>query len=270
MSTVSRAAARPLRGFGGSRLAWAAAVVAATTVLAAVHLDLRLAQLAQGLGNLGRLAGDAFPPQMGLLATALRALGETLVIACLGTVWGAVLAVPLALAAARSISPRWLLLIARASAAAVRSMPSLLWAVLFVILIGFGPLAGVLAMTMYTVGHLAKLQYESLEGLPSEPFEAARAMGASRLQVARFVALPEGLNLLVSQLLYMFEYNVRASSIMGFVGAGGIGFYIHRYLQMLQYDGVITLLAVVFLTVVAVDALSLRLRARFLTVLPGE
>ena len=151
----------------------------------------------------------------------------------------------------------------RTICSAIRTLPSLLWAVMFVILVGFHALAGVLAMTMYTMGHLAKLQYESLEGLSPEPIDAMRAMGASKFQVIRFVVLPEASNQLVSQVLYMLEYNVRASSIVGFVGAGGIGFYISRFLQALQYDGVITLLGVVFVAVVMIDMMSQKIRARF-------
>ena len=101
------------------------------------------------------------------------------------------------------------------------------------------------------------------------PFEAARATGATFPQLARFIAIPEASNLLLSQLLYIFEYNVRASSILGFVGAGGISFYILRYLQLLQYDGVLTLLFVVFVTVVAIDLGSLAIRSRYLTRLPA-
>ncbi len=235
----------------------------------ALYLDLRPGQLLGGFQNLGRLYRDAVPPQTALLPAALGALLETLAIALLGTAFGFVFALPLGLAGARTLAPKWLFLPVRLVAAAIRSLPALLWAVVFVILVGFGPLAGVLAMTWYTVGHLAKLQYESVEGLPPEPLEAARAGGAGFLKLARFVAVPEATNLLLSQLLYMFEYNVRASSIVGFVGAGGIGFYILRYLQVLQYDGVLTLLLVVFVTVVAIDALSLMVRSRYLTELPG-
>ncbi len=249
---------------------WAALLVAVLTVAAIVHLDLRPEQLAGGVGNFARLAQDAFPPQTELFPTAARALLETLTIAFLGTVFGLVLALPFGLAGARTLTPAWLYVPVRVICAAIRSMPSLLWAVLFVIIVGFGPLAGVLAMTMYTMGHLAKLQYESLEGLPPEPFEAVRATGANVFQLARFVAIPEASNLLVSQVLYMFEYNVRASSIMGFVGAGGIGFYISRYLSAMQYDGVVTLLLVVFVTVVLVDVVSLRIRSRFVTHVPGR
>ncbi len=249
---------------------WVVLLIAMLTVAAIVHLDLRPAQLAGGFSNFARLADDAFPPQLSLLPTAGRALVETITIAFLGTVFGLLLALPFGLAGARTLAPAWVFMPVRVLCAGIRSMPSLLWAVMFVILVGFGPLAGVLAMTMYTMGHLAKLQYESLEGLPPEPFEAVRATGANVFQVARFVALPEASNLLVSQVLYMFDYNVRASSIMGFVGAGGIGFYISRYLSAMQYDGVVTLLLVVFVTVVVVDVLSFRLRARFLTGAPGR
>ncbi len=252
------------------RLGWTALALAVLASAAVAHLELRPSELLRGWENLLRLGEDAFPPQVELLPTAVAALTETLAMALLGTLLGFAAALPLGVAATRTLFSAWLVVPARLVAASVRTLPSLLWAVLLVILVGFGPLAGVLATAMYTTGHLAKLQYESLEGLPPEPFEAIRATGATRLQLTRFVALPEASNQLLSQLLYMFEYNVRASSIMGFVGAGGIGYYIHRYLQMLQYDGVVALLLVVFVTIVAIDALSLQLRSRYLTALPGQ
>jgi len=238
-------------------------------VIAAWHLQLDFGGLLDGWTNLGRLLEDALPPQAGVFPTAVRGLVETLAIAFLGTLIGFVLALPLGVAATRTLFPLWIVVPMRLLAATVRTMPSLLWAVLMVILVGFGPLAGVLAMALYTTGHLAKLAYEALEGLPSDAFEALGAAGATRLQLARLVAVPEASNQLVSHLLYMMEYNLRASSIVGFVGAGGIGTYLGRYLQMMQYDGVVTLLAVVFVAIVAMDALSLWLRARFLTRVPG-
>lgn len=238
-------------------------------VLAAWHLKLDFSTLIGGWDNLGKLMADALPPQAGVLPTALRGLVETLAIAFLGTLIGFIFALPLGVAATRTLFPLWLVAPMRLLAATVRTMPSLLWAVLMVILVGFGPLAGVLAMGLYTTGHLAKLAYEALEGLPSDAFEALGAAGATRLQLARLVAVPEASNQLVSHLLYMMEYNLRASAIVGFVGAGGIGAYLGRYLQMMQYDGVVTLLAVVFAAIVAMDALSLWLRSRFLTRVPG-
>lgn len=246
-----------------------ALVVIALAALAVWHLGIDPRALADGWTNLVRLGADAFPPQAGVLPTALRGLAETLAIAFLGTLIGTTLALPLALVASRTLFPAWLVVPARLLAATVRTMPSLLWAVLMVILVGFGPLAGVLAMGLYTTGHLAKLAYEAIEGLPSDPFEALGAAGATRVQLARLVALPEASNQLVSHALYMLEYNVRASAIVGFVGAGGIGAYLSRYLQMMQYDGVVTLLGVVFAAIVLMDALSLWLRSRYLTRLPA-
>lgn len=246
-------------------MGWVALLVAGSTLAAMVYLDLNPQQLIAGAGNLRVLWQDAFPPRVSLFPIAVKALLETLTIALVGTVGGFVISLPFGLAGARTLSPSWLFIPVRVISAAIRSMPSLLWAVLFVILVGFGPLAGVLAMVMYTTGHLVKLQYESLEGLPPEPLEAAHATGANLFQIARFVALPEAWNNLLSQLLYMFEYNVRASSIVGFVGAGGIGFYINMYLSALQYDGVLMLILVVFVTIVALDAVSLVIRSRYLT-----
>lgn len=247
-----------------------AIVVLAIAVLAAWHLKLDFSGLFDGWGNLLKLADDAFPPRAGVFPTAVRGLIETLAIAFLGTLIGFIFALPLGVLATRTLFPLWLVVPLRLLAATVRTMPSLLWAVLMVILVGFGPLAGVLAMSLYTIGHLAKLAYEALEGLPSDALEALGAAGASRLQLARLVAVPEASNQLISHLLYMLEYNVRASSIVGFVGAGGIGTYLGRYLQMMQYDGAVTLLAVVFLAIVGMDALSLWLRSRFLTHVPGS
>jgi phosphonate transport system permease protein len=249
-------------------VAWVVIVSLLISFFMLHNFGLTTDQLVRGVRNLRVLADDAFPPQSALLPVAVRALGETLAMAFLSTLYGFLLALPFGVAGARTLSPGWLFVPARLIAGAIRSMPALLWALLFVILLGIGPVAGIFAMTMYTMGNLAKLQYESLEGLPSEAFEAVRATGASRFQLARFVALPEASNLLLSQILYMFEYNVRASSIVGLVGAGGIGLYIREYLRAFQYDGVITLLLVVFVTVVLIDALSLRIRSRFLTVKP--
>lgn len=245
-------------------------LVLALAGIAAWHLQLDVRALFAGWPNLAKLAADAFPPQAGVLPAALRGLFETLAIAFLGTLIGFVLALPLGVAATRTLFPLWIVAPARLLAATVRTMPSLLWAVLMVIVVGFGPLAGVLAMALYTTGHLAKLAYEALEGLPADAFEALGAAGATRLQLARLVAVPEASNQLLSHLLYMLEYNVRASAIVGFVGAGGIGAYLARYLQMMQYDGVVTLLAVVFAAIVAMDALSLWLRGRYLTSVPGR
>jgi ABC-type phosphate/phosphonate transport system permease subunit len=145
--------------------------------------------------------------------------------------------------------------------AGMRSLPSIIWAILFVAIVGLGPLAGVLAMAFYTVGYLGKLQFESFEGLANGPLEAARAMGMNRTQTFLFVVIPESANGLISQVLFMFEYNVRHGSVLGLVGAGGIGYYLLYYLGFLLYDAVMALILVIFVVVVCIEAVSRRLRS---------
>lgn len=221
-------------------------------------------KLFRGLPNLLTFAQEALPPDPGLLGVAFQATVETLQIAYVGTFLGLVLALPLGLMAARNLSPGWVVVPVRLLLAAVRTVPSLLWAVFFVIFVGLGPFAGVLATALYSLGFLGKLYYEAFEAVEPDAREAVEAIGATRLQVVRHVVLPQAAPHLLSQLLFMFEYNVRASSILGFVGAGGIGFYILGYLQLLRYDRVLTLLLVVFATVVVIDWVSQRLRDRFI------
>jgi phosphonate transport system permease protein len=243
------------------------ALLAAGAVWSAHSLRLRPASLS-GLRNLLTLMAEALPPDTSLAALAFGAVVETLQIAFLGTLVGSVLALPLGLLGARNLFGRRITLPVRVLLAAIRTLPALLWAVVFVVAVGLGPLAGVLASGLYTVGYLGKLQYEAFEGLDPAPLHAVIASGASRLQAIRHVVLPESGNQVISQLLFMFEYNVRASSIFGFVGAGGIGFYISGYLTVFRYQSVLTLLIAVFVTVLAIDLLSVKIRDRYLV--PGR
>lgn len=253
---------------------WIAAALVAVAAWSWVSLDLQAARLGEAPGALVRLLRDAWPPEAGpggaFFRDVLSALVETLHIAFLATLLGSLLAIPLALAAARNLAPGPLAAAARLAASAIRVLPSLLWAIFAVLVVGFGPLAGVLAMTLYTVGYLAKLQYEGLEGVPRDGLEAVRAMGATRFQQAWHVALPEAGNAIRSQVLFMFEYNVRASSIIGLVGAGGIGQLLAVHLRFFNYGHVLTIVVVLFVTVALLDVASLWLRRRFVEVSDGR
>jgi phosphonate transport system permease protein len=240
-----------------------ATVLLGLAAWSALRLDIHPAQLG-GIRNLGTLLTEAFPPDVALLPLAIRAVAETLQIALLGTMLGAIGALPLGLLGSRNLFGRWLTIPARLVLAGIRTLPALLWAVVFVVAVGLGPLAGVLASAVYTIGYLGKLQYEAIEGIDPAPLHAISAAGASKLQLIRFVVLPESANHLLSQLLFTFEYNVRASTIFGFVGAGGIGFYIAGYLTVFSYQSVLTLLLAVFVTLLAIDFLSVKVRDRFL------
>ena len=196
-------------------------------------------------------------------STAWIGVIETIKIAFVATVFGMALSFPLSLAAARNLSPGWLSFSSRFILSAFRSLPSLIWAIFFVILIGMGPLSGVLAMTVYTVGYLGKLWYEAIEGLNKTPLEAAQAMGLSQYETALGVVVPESANELISHSIFLFEYNFRSGTIIGIVGAGGIGYYIDLYLRFLQYDKVIAYLLIIFLVVLIIDFFSIYARSFF-------
>ena len=194
-------------------------------------------------------------------STAYIGMLETIKIAFVATVFGFIGAILLSSLAARNLSPTWLSILVRIILSAMRSLPSLIWAILFVIVVGFGPLAGVLAMTFYTIGYLGKLQYEAIEGMESAPLEASRATGLSHPEIFTNVVIPQTSNHLLSQMMFMFEYNVRHGSVIGIVGAGGIGFFINYYLNLFMYSRVFALLIIIFVVVVIIDLLSMAIRS---------
>ncbi len=134
-----------------------------------------------------------------------------------------------------------------------------------IVVVGLGPAAGSLGVAMYSLGYMGKLFSEAFDGVDPEVLEAVRGTGLGRAQLARYALLPEAANQLLSQLLFMFEYNVRSSSIMGFVGAGGIGYYLLGYVQTLRYQELTTALLVTLVVVLAIDRLSAVVRAAFLS-----
>ena len=222
------------------------------------------ARLAKGLVNIGVFARDLFPPDVSVARNVAAAMVETIQIALVGTVLGAALALPLSLLATHLLAGTALCAAVRVVLAVIRTVPALLWGIVFVVALGLGPAAGTLAIALYSAGYLGKLFYEMLEGVDPEVVEAVRSVGCSRAQLARWALLPEAANELLAQLLFMFEYNVRASSIMGFVGAGGIGYYMLGYIQLLRYDALLTALLMTLVVVIVIDVLSRRLRALFL------
>lgn len=223
-----------------------------------------LQRLARGVRNLGILGGEMLPPDVTILPTAAAALWETVEMSFAGTLLGFLASLPLSILGARNLFSSWISAAARFLAAGVRTIPVLLWAIIFVILLGLGPLAGTFGIAAYTVGYLAKIYADLFEGTDPEILEAVRSTGASKLHLVRFVILPEAANAVLAQVLFMLEYNIRASSVLGFVGAGGLGFVIQIYLQSLDYQRLATILLLVLVVVLVMDGLSAWLRKHFL------
>ena len=186
---------------------------------------------------------------------------ETLKMAFVATIFGFIGAIALSSFAAKNLVPKSVLVPTRLVLSFTRCLPSIIWAIVFVIVVGIGPLAGVLAMTLYTIGYLGKLQYEEIEGINREPLEAARAMGLSHSEIVSKVVIPESSNTFLSQILFMFEYNVRHGTVLGLVGAGGIGLHIDRAMELDLYNHVMTYLIVIFVVIVIIDFLSLFIRS---------
>ena len=224
-------------------------------------------RLSRGWANAGVFVAQMLPPvtDAELIRTLVASLGVTVRMAWAGTVIGALLALPLAVLAAQPLSHPLVARPVRALLAGVRTIPSILWALFFVVIVGIGEAAGIFALALYTCGFLGKLFYEAMEAIDADVLDAARATGASRVKVARMVALPESGNALLSHGLFAFEYNVRASSILGLVGAGGIGLYLSDFVNLFQYRRLATALVLLFLTVLLVDGASRALRRRFLS-----
>ena len=196
-------------------------------------------------------------------STAWIGMIETIKIAILATFFGMILSLPMGLLSSRNLFPQYITYPSRAVVSACRSLPSLIWAIIFVILVGLGPTAGIMAMTIYTVGYLGKMQYEAIEGMNSAPLEAANAMGLTKVEVSIWVIIPEMANHLIAQMIFMFEYNVRSGTVIGIVGAGGIGYYINLYLKFLQYEKVAAYLFIIFIVVMLIDLVSIYLRSFF-------
>lgn len=203
------------------------------------------------------------PPDPSVSATVLRSIVETVQMAVLGTTIAAAMALPLSILAARNVSPVFFRLIARFILNFMRTIPSIIWGLFFVAIVGLGAFPGVLALACYATGYLGKFYYEAIEAIDMRPLVALRVAGASRAQRFRYGVFPQVFPVLAGHTLYMLEYNTRAASVLGVVGAGGIGFYLYTYINNFQYKKAATALAFMLFLVVALDAISERLRARF-------
>jgi phosphonate transport system permease protein len=242
------------------RAAWLGAAVLLVAI--AWHVDANPARLVRGLPWMWDFVRRMVPPDTRVLAAALTGAVGTIEIALLGTVVAAALAVPLGFLSARNVAPPALYYGVRTALNFFRSIDTLVYALLFVAAVGLGPFPGMLAVVAYTTTSLAKLYSETIEGIDPGPVDAIRATGATRLQVLRFGILPQVLPLFLSYVLYRFESNVRAATVLGFVGAGGIGLYLQTYLRMIDYPAASTVLLVTVAMVMVVDFASARIRAR--------
>ena len=229
-------------------------------------LEVTPGRLIDGIGQLGRVFMLMMPPAVTEhVWDYMGAIGETLAMAFLGTLVASVLAVPLALMGARNIMPigpvRFLV---RRSSDVVRGIDSLVWAIFFVSVVGLGPFAGILAIAVNDTGVLTKLYAEAMENTDREQVKGVRATGANGAQTIGFSVLPQVMPVFLGNSLYFLESNLRSATILGVVGAGGIGFFLMDRMMISAWREVAMIVIMVLVTVAGIDALSRMLRARLI------
>jgi len=212
--------------------------------------------------NLARFLSRFWPPDLSVLVTVAPALGETFQIAFLATLGAVLLSLPIAAAASKNISPSVLVCLVRLLHGVIRAVPSLVWALLTVAVAGANALAGVAALILYSIGYLGKFFSDAFESSDAGVAEALRITGANRFQAFQYGIWPHARPLIWSHALWMLEYNIRSATIIGYVGAGGIGAWLHTYQEFYQWDRFAAVLLVILAVVLLLDAIGARLRRR--------
>ncbi len=222
-------------------------------------------RLWEGLPKMGRWAAKAWPPATDELDLLLLRAAETVAMAAIGTTVALFLSLTVCIFAARNLTPslflyypaRWLLNM-------LRGIDSFVFAILFVAAVGLGPFAGVLGIGLHTWGSMAKLFADNIETIVPGPIEAATLTGAGRLKVVLFALLPDILPNLVSTTLFWWEFNVRASTVLGVVGAGGIGQELKNSMDLLDFPRLLTILIIILVMVTIIDQFSSWLRRKLI------
>lgn len=236
--------------------------IIASTVFAVWWLGIAFDQILPGLSQLWKFIALMIPPSAGgHLALFLKAMGETLAIAFLGTLVAAVLALPLGLLAAQNTTPSRLLhFVVRRFLDVLRGVDTLIWALVFVGVVGLGPFAGILAIAVSDTGSFGKLFSEAIEATRARERDAIIACGGSGGMGIRFGLVPQVLPVVAGQILYFFESNTRSATIIGIVGAGGIGLQLSEQIRTYDFDQVAFIVLMILVAVAAIDWLSGRLR----------
>jgi phosphonate transport system permease protein len=236
--------------------------VGVSVVAASWWLGLAIDQFWIGLGHLAKTVSLMFPPSPGgHLHLLLRAMGETLAIAFLGTLCASLVAFPISFLAAKNTTPSGVFRFAvRRVLDTIRGIDVLIWALVFVGVVGLGPFAGILAIAVSDFGSFGKLFSEAIEGADRKPIEGVISTGGSQLHAIRFGLIPQVLPVILSQALYYFESNVRSATIIGIVGAGGIGLQLSEQIRTYEFDQVAFVIVMILLTVAVIDWICGKLR----------
>jgi len=237
-------------------------IIAVVLIWAGAGAGLNPDKLVSGLPNMGDFLARLFPPTFDKFGIIARLLIETLQMAVVGTVLGALASLLLSFGAASNIAPRWVYTGCRWILNVLRSIPELIYALMFVSAVGLGPFAGILAIVLGSVGSIGKIYAEAMESVQPGPVEALTAVGADKRQIITYAILPQAAPLLVSYTLLLFEGNVRGATILGLVGAGGIGLELTTAMRMYDYGHLCAIILSIIVLVSIIDRLSALIRAK--------
>ena len=239
------------------------AAVVAFTWFAAEQTRFSIPELIENFTRANDLAKEFWPPAWEVARGLVDPFLETIQIAVIGTIVGCGLAIPLSFLAAYPTAPGTAVrVISRFSMNILRTMPDLFWAILFATAVGFGPFAGAVALSIFALAIMAKLFSETVDAIETGPLEAVRATGASRFQAVRRAVWPQVRPNFVAYAFYIFELLIRASVVLGLVGAGGVGTSLNRWRQFFQYDRVMVLVLITLVIVLTLEAVGALVRKR--------
>ncbi len=254
------------RPSGSARLAslfgWG--VVLAVLAASWKGADMRPLDLMRDSGNMGTYAASFFPPKFTDWRVYLDEMLVTLQIAVWGTALAVLCAIPFGLLSSSNIVPWWIYQPVRRLMDAARAINEMVFAMLFVVAVGLGPFAGVLALWIHTTGILAKLFAEAVEAIDPQPVEGIRSTGARAIEEIIYGVIPQVLPLWISYSLYRFESNVRSASVVGMVGAGGIGVILWEIIRGFYYAETCAVMIIIVVTVTLIDLISARVRKVFI------
>jgi phosphonate transport system permease protein len=229
------------------------------------YLGITSQKFFKGIPNIFLTLGSMLPPDWHYLSYITGPMLDTIRIAILGTTFGGILSIPVVILSSRNVTKApYLFYPARFILNILRTIPELLLAALFVPIFGIGPVAGIAAITVFSLGIIAKLAYETVEAIDNGPLEAMTAVGANKTKWIFFGVIPQVTAQYMSYFLYAFEINIRSAVILGYVGAGGIGLIMNNMLASLQYNRVMSIIVYTLVVVVIIETLSNRIREKLL------
>lgn len=250
-----------LPGKAKARLTAIFAVIIGFYILSTIKTNATLPDLIDGIPNMGRVMAKFFPPNFDAFQHIVGPMAETIQMAIVATTAATILCIPLSLLAAQNITTnKFIYTFVRSILNILRTIPDLVLAVIFVGLFGIGIFPGIVALVIFSLGILAKLISETIESVDMNPIEAMQASGSNSLQSISFALVPQVLPQFTSFVLYVFEINIRASVVLGLVGAGGIGLVLSQQLKFYNYPNAMLIILVIFAVVVIIEYISTKIR----------